>query len=428
MAPSRRIPTDEFRKVDVLRSELFFPTSRRTARSRLMKASMSEKISPFTPDDVLQIGVPSEQMINLYTKFGNGGLGVFLTGNYAVDPKHLDAPGNVVIAKEADSPTRRQQLARLASAAKMDGALAIVQISHAGRQTPVTVNPTPFSSSDVQLTKVVRGRKFGVPIPLSEEQVRTEVVERFAYAASVIYESGFDGIELQCAHGYLLSQFLSPTTNKRTDCYGGSVENRARVVLEVYAAIRELMPPETGFIVGMKMNSVEFQEGGLEATDAGMFAELFDGVGFDFIELSGGTFEKQQFCHTKETTLQREAFFQRFAHEIKPRVKRAVVYLTGGFRTVKGMVSAIENGDTDGVGMARPLAAEPDLVKKILHGGVQSAAFNPFDEDFSISNPAAGRQLHQAGSTCMEEADGDPCHGIMDLSDSETAKSFKETL
>ncbi|KAH7693979.1 Protein W06H8.2, partial [Aphelenchoides avenae] len=281
---------------------------------------MSEKISPFTPDDILQIGVPSEQMINLYTKFGNGGLGVFLTGNYAVDHKHLDAPGNIVIAKEADSPTRRQQLVRLASAAKMDGALVVVQISHAGRQTPITINPTPFASSDVQLTKVIRGRKFGVPVPLSEEQVRIEVVERFAYAASVIYEAGFDGVELQCAHGYLLSQFLSPTTNKRTDRYGGSVENRARVVLEVYAAIRKLMLPETGFMVGIKMNSAEFQDGGLEASEAGRFAELFD---------------------------------------IKPRVKRAVVYLTGGFRTVKGMVSAIENGDTDGIGIARPLAAEP---------------------------------------------------------------------
>lgn len=104
--------------------------------------------------------------------------------------KHLDAPGNIVIAKEADSPTRRQQLVRLASAAKMDGALVVVQISHAGRQTPITINPTPFASSDVQLTKVIRGRKFGVPVPLSEEQVRIEVVERFAYAASVIYEAG----------------------------------------------------------------------------------------------------------------------------------------------------------------------------------------------------------------------------------------------
>ncbi|KAH7707597.1 Protein F17A9.4 [Aphelenchoides avenae] len=386
-----------------------------------MKAALSEQISTYTPDRPLETGVPTDRLINLYQKFGNGGYGVLLTGNTMVHPTHLEAPGNIVIAKEIDTPHRRKQLARLAAAAKSDGALALVQLSHAGRQTPASVNPHPFSSSDVQLTQKLRGASYGKPIALTTEQVKTEVIDRFVFAAKAVKEAGFDGIQLHCAHGYLLAQFLSPTTNKRTDQYGGPVENRVRVVLEIYEAIRyaqapfeasfyfrrKEIPAETGFIIGAKMNSVEFQDQGLQTDDAAKVAEAFDKAGLDFIELSGGTDEHIQFFHAKESTKKREAYFLEFA---------------------AGMVAAIENGDADGIGLGRPVTAEPDIAKKLLSGQVQSVAQNYFEYDFALGIAACVTQMGQAGNTSIDEANGDPCYGIIDLSADTASKEYHQAV
>jgi 2,4-dienoyl-CoA reductase-like NADH-dependent reductase (Old Yellow Enzyme family) len=142
-----------------------------------------------------------------------------------------------VISQETDSEGKRSQLQKLAKAAKSNGALIIAQLNHCGRQTPSNINAAPFSASDVQLTVRIK-TSFGKPVPLTKEQIKTEVIDRFVYAALQCYEAGFDGIELHAAHGYLLTQFLSPTTNVRTDEYGGSAENRSRIVEEIYRAIR----------------------------------------------------------------------------------------------------------------------------------------------------------------------------------------------
>ncbi|KAH7693226.1 Protein F17A9.4, partial [Aphelenchoides avenae] len=238
----------------------------------------------------------------------------------------------------------------------------------------------------------------------------------------------FDGVQLHGAHGYLLAQFLSRTTNKRTDQYGGSVENRVRVILEIYEAIRKEIPAETGFIVGIKVNSVEFQDEGLQTNEAAEIARALDEAGFDFIELSGGTYEKLAFQHLRESTQKREAFFLEFAQQVRPAIKRAVVYLTGGFRTLPGMVAAVKSGDTDGVGLGRPIAAEPDIAQKLLYDGVQSSAYNHFEKDFGVSVSAATTQMAQAGNTTIEEANGNPCYGVVDLSSEEAAKKYKEAL
>ncbi|KIH48559.1 NADPH dehydrogenase domain protein [Ancylostoma duodenale] len=159
---------------------------------------------------------------------------------------------------------------------KQDGALAVAQLSHAGRQTPELINAHPFSCSDVQLMAKRRFMGFGKPVPLTVEQIKTEVIDRFVYAAKLAYEQGFDGVEIHAAHGYLLSQFMSPITNKRTDQYGGSPENRMRVVREIYEGIRKEIDSSTGFLVGIKTNSVEFQDNGLSVDDARLMCQMME--------------------------------------------------------------------------------------------------------------------------------------------------------
>lgn len=163
------------------------------------------------------------------------------------------------------------------------------------------------------------------------------------------------------------------------------MENRVRVVKEVYNAIRAELPASTGFIIGIKVNSVEFQEDGNSTDDAIQIAKALDAIGFDFLELSGGTYEKFQFFHAKDSTKKREAFFGEFASAIKPHIKNAVVYLTGGFRTVPAMVGAIQSGETDGIGIGRPVTAEPDLPKKLLSGKINGVPYSNFEHDFIVS-------------------------------------------
>lgn len=427
--PKYRTPFEKFTNPARLGEPLEFPTSKRTARNRIMKAGLSNMKGTYVPEDPVNSGLPTERLIRLWKRWGHGGFGLMLTGNVQVDPKHLEGPGNVVISKENESELRRTQMARWAQAAKADGGLALVQLSHSGRQTPTIVNPTPYSASDIQLNAKVYGREFGKPVPLTEPQIRTEVIDRFVYAAKAVKDAGFDGIELHGANGFLLAQFLSPSTNKRTDRYGGSAENRARIVLEIYDAIRREIPASTGFVIGVKLNSTDFQSDGLHVDDSAYIAELYDRTGFDFIELSGGSMENMATNFTpKESTAKREAYFVGFSEKIKPRVKRAKVYVTGGFRTVHGMVKAIDNGGTDGIGLARPTTAEPDVARKLVTGRVQSVALSHYEYNYPSGAMAAAIQMTKAGEKDFDEVRGEPSAGIPDFSTARAAWVFRHFL
>ena len=187
--------------------------------------------------------------------------------------------------------------------------------------------------------------------------------------------------------GYLLSQFLSPTTNQRTDKYGGSLENRARIIFEINDAIRKRVP--STFIVGIKVNSVEFQDKGFNADECRQLCESLEAARFDFVELSGGDYQHLAFNHQRESTKKREAFFLEFADTIVPALKKTKVYVTGGFRTIGGMVNALEN--IGGVGLGRPVCQEPDLPNKILSGKVKGAIEQNLDpNNFPLTNFAGG--------------------------------------
>lgn len=191
--------------------------------------------------------------------------------------------------------------------------------------------------------------------------------------------------------GYLLAQFLSPTTNHRTDTHGGPLPNRSRLIFLISAAIRARIPLSSSFTLGIKVNSVEFQEEGFTPQDCKLLCQELEAHEFDFIELSGGTYQRIAFEHRRESSKRREAFFLDFVDAVVPELKRTRTYVTGGLRTVGAMVEALKT--VDGVGLGRPAAHEFDLPNKILRGEVEGAAQHLIDEqDFPMSMVAAGSQ------------------------------------
>uniref|UniRef100_A0A0K0EQZ0 Oxidored_FMN domain-containing protein n=1 Tax=Strongyloides stercoralis TaxID=6248 RepID=A0A0K0EQZ0_STRER len=411
----------------ILGESLTFPTSKKVVKNRFLKAALTEKLVKWSPGNI-DTGVPNNDIINIYQKWGNGGFGMILTGNIQIDENHLESPGNMIIEEHLDSEERRKMFKKLAEAGKSGGGLMIVQLSHAGRQTPYSVNKTPYSCSEIKLSATPKPwLTFGNPIALTKNEIKTKIIDKFGYAAKFCYDCGFDGVEIHSAHGYLLAQFLSNTTNKRDDEYGGSIENKMRIIVEIYDEIRKKVPKEKGFVVGIKINSVEFQNEGLQTDEVVEVAKKLDEIGFDFIELSGGTYEKWIMETPANST--REGYFEIFAKSIKENIKNTKVYLTGGFRTVEGMVSSIQFGATDGIGLGRPITAEPDLPLKILNNKVNSAPINLLNpKGYAITNLCSGSQMIQMSKKPLKECNNDPCYEIMDTSNPEVVEKYSKKV
>lgn len=388
MAPKR------FEAEDVdpspLGQPLKFEFSGLTAKNRFMKAAMTERLSSWDPQVLETRGVPSPELINVYRRWGEGGFGVILSGNVMVEYDHLEAAGNPIIPPDAPFEGARFEAFRdMATQAKKEGSLFVAQLSHPGRQVSDAIQQHPISASDVQLEGNVMGMHFAKPRAMDKKDI-DHVVGAFAHAAEFAHKAGFDGVQLHGAHGYLLAQFLSKTTNKRTDEYGGSLPNRARIILDIAAAIRARVS-DPAFSVSIKLNSVEFQKDGFAPDDCVALCELLETHRFDHVELSGGTYEQLAFQHKRESTRKREAFFLEFAEQIAPRLTKTRVYIVGGLRTAAAMVRALES--VDGVSLARPVTHEFNLPKKILDGKVKAAIQYGLDEqDFGITNVAAGTQ------------------------------------
>ena len=384
-------------KVDVsaLAKPLHFHFANRDASNRFLKAAMTERLSSWSPQDLPKRGVPTKELINAYKRWGEGNIGLILTGNIMIDYDQLEAAGNAIIPPKAEfSGERFERFKELATQAKKNGSLVVGQVSHPGRQTEARLQPNPVSASDLQLKGKVMGMEFAQPHAASEQEIK-DIIVAFTHAAEYLYKAGYDGIELHGAHGYLLAQFLSQSTNKRTDQYGGSLMNRARLIREVAQSVREKVPASTGFILGIKINSVEFQNDGFDAEDCRhLCRSLEEDAHFDFVELSGGTYESMNQTFNRKSTENREAFFLEFAEVVVPALRQTKCYITGGLRTAQGMVKALES--VDGVGLARPLCQEPSLCGDILSGRVHAALKPRIDQqDFGLTNVAAGTQIRQ---------------------------------
>ncbi|KAI8630061.1 NADH oxidase [Xylariaceae sp. FL1651] len=395
---SPRIDAPRFRSAEAdpapLGKPLEYSFSKRIAPNRFLKAAMSERLSSFDKDDLASRGIPSAELIALCERWGKGVWGQILTGNVMIDPGHLEAAGNAIIPVDAPfHGPRFEAFKELATKAKANGSLIVAQVSHPGRQVPETIQNHPISASAVQLIAPNMGAKYAMP----REATRADldlVIEGFAHAAEFLEQAGFDGIQLHGAHGYLIAQFLSPTTNQRTDQYGGSLENRMRLVLEIAAAIKQRV--SSRFVLGIKVNSVEFQDKGLSSDDAILLCQALEKAQFDYVETSGGTYESTGFRHMKDSTRKRENFFIEFAARIAAPLTQTKVYTTGGFKTVGAMVDALK--DVDGVGIGRAAAQEPDLVLDILSGkvgGIMQLVLG--EDDFIRTLGLAAYQIGQLG-------------------------------
>jgi 2,4-dienoyl-CoA reductase-like NADH-dependent reductase (Old Yellow Enzyme family) len=332
-------------------------------KNRLAKASMTEGLA----DPWLRATPRHER---LYRRWSAGGAGLLLTGNVQVDRFCLERPGNVAL----DGNGGLDQLRAWAKAGTMAGNHLWMQIAHAGRQAPRYVTTRPVAPSAVQL-KVLGN--YGAPRALAESEI-LELVQRFAAAARTAREAGFTGVQVHAAHGYLISSFLAPVTNLRTDAWGGSLQNRARFLLETLRATRRAVGAD--FPVSVKLNSDDFRKGGFSAEDCLAVVELLNGEGVDLLEISGGTYEQPRLLGAdgaaasampaRASTRAREAYFIEYAEKIRAVAKMPLM-VTGGFRSRAAMEEALA-GACDVIGLARPLVSDPACPRKLLERSIES--------------------------------------------------------
>ena len=318
-----------------------------TLANRIAKAAMEENLA--NPDQT-----PSDQLLRLYQAWAEGGAGLLLTGNVMIDPSAMTGPGGVML----DDSQPLQRFRQWASIGRAQGAQFWMQINHPGRQMQANLGQPTVAPSAVGLEMGGLSKLFPSPQPLDEAQIGA-LIQRFARTAALAEASGFTGVQIHAAHGYLLSQFLSPLSNRRQDRWGGSLENRARLLLEVVKAVRAAVSP--GFCVAVKLNSADFQRGGFEPADARQVVLWLNDLAVDLVELSGGSYEApaMQGDARDGRTLAREAYFLEFARDIA-QVATMPLMVTGGIRRLEIAEQVLASGVAL-VGMATALALQPDL-------------------------------------------------------------------
>ncbi|MGW4367270.1 NADH:flavin oxidoreductase/NADH oxidase family protein [Nocardia takedensis] len=360
-----------------------------TLPNRLVKAAMEENMAE-------RGQLPGEPLFQLYRRWSEGGTGLLVTGNVMVHAEALTGPGGVVL--DAHSPA--EPFRRWSAAAKSGGARVWMQINHPGRQVRADMPGVAWAPSAIRVDLGKNSKRFAAPTAMSAPQIE-QTVRRFADTARRAEETGFDGVEIHAAHGYLLSQFLSPLTNRRTDQWGGSLANRARMLLDIVRAVRAEVSP--GFAVAVKLNSADFQRGGFDATDAATVIDWLAPLGVDAVELSGGSYEAPAMTGQAgdERSRSREAYFLSLAEELAATSPLPLV-LTGGVVRLP-VAEEILAGGIDLVGMGSALAVDPDLPNRWRTDADAKVTLEPIRIRDKAVASAAGmarvrRQLRRLGS------------------------------
>ena len=362
-------------------------------KNRIAKSAMSENMADIHNN-------PGKEFERLYRKWAEGGAGLVITGNIMVDSNALGEPRNIVIEK---NKSNTKYLKKLAKAGTVNKTQLWGQLNHPGKQTPRFLCADPVAPSAVSYAAPLN-KIFATPRALLEKEI-WQIINRFAYAAETLKKCGFSGVQIHGAHGYLVSQFLSPHHNQRNDEWGGSFENRMRFVLEIYQAIRKKVGKD--FPVGIKLNSADFMRGGFSEDESMRVVQILSEAGIDLIEISGGTYEAPVMMGKKSklkaSTEKREAYFLEYCEKVS-QITKTPILLTGGFRTRAAMDAALASEACQFIGLARSLAVDSEFANKLLanencESSVQpiSSGFKTLDKIFPLEITWYTQQLHRMG-------------------------------
>ncbi|ABG94907.1 possible oxidoreductase [Rhodococcus jostii RHA1] len=351
---------------EIFATDLFQPITLRSGQllpNRIAKAAMEEGMAAMGQ-------LPTEGLIELYRRWGAGGAGVLITGNVMVHAEALTGPGGVVL----DEGSPLGPFAAWAKAGKAGGAAMWMQISHPGRQIQANMPGVIWGPSEKAVDVGKHSKNFGRPTAMTPQQIH-DTVARFATTARRAEAAGFDGVEIHAAHGYLLSQFLSPLVNTRTDEWGGSLENRARMLLDIVREVRSQVSPT--FAVAVKLNSADFQRGGFDAADARTVIAMLAPLGVDLVEISGGSYESPAMSGrpVDGRTAAREAYFLELAAELAQN-SPVPLMLTGGITRRETAEHVLAN-NVALVGIGTALAVTPDLPARWRAGTDATASLKP---------------------------------------------------
>ncbi len=310
-------------------------------KNRLAKSPMSDSLGDGQGD-------PTEAQIRLYERWAEGGVALSFIGEVQGDPRFPEKPGNLVLGVDSNQSLFQS----LSSRAVIDGAHLWAQIGHAG-----ALSHPPISQPKGPSALNVEGLQCA---GMLKEEVQ-DLPDLYAKTALHAKTLGFSGVHIHAGHGFLLSQFLSPLFNHRHDSYGGSVEGRSRIVLEVIDKVRSAVGPT--FPIGIRINSTDQLEGGLIEDDALEVVRLLSETAIDLIDISGGTYFPGAKPSSDGTS--RGAYFLDFARRAK-EVTKIPLMLTGGFKRREQAIDAVSSGAVDMVGVARAMALEPRLANTWL--------------------------------------------------------------
>jgi 2,4-dienoyl-CoA reductase-like NADH-dependent reductase (Old Yellow Enzyme family) len=321
------------------------------------------------------------KLIKRMEQLARGEVGLIITGFAYVMPNGQAMPRQLGIHNNAMMPDLKKLTKRVHAA---NGKIAM-QIVHAGVQTMMSER----KDAPVWGPTAVQDKLFGwTPKAMTQREIK-ETVQAFALAAGRVKRAGFDAVQLHGAHGYLISQFLSPFRNKRTDKYGGPIENRARFLFETYRAVRKTVGKR--FPVLVKLNTKDFVRSGFHEKDAVFVAKRLDKMGIDAIEMSGGIPASGNLGPAREKIRQvsDEVYFLSYAKKIKKQVSAPLI-LVGGVRSLKAINHALDTGAADMVSMARPLVREPALVKRWKKGNHKKAKCVSCNQCFGAASSPEG--------------------------------------
>jgi len=333
-----------------------------TIKNRLVRSATHEGMAS-------EDGSVTDELVGLFKTLAEGGVGLIITGHAYVQPSGKAVPYQMGIDRDDLIPGLRKVSETVHEHG--DGCKVAMQLTHCGRQSFFLENTIAPSAALEPLTNKM-------PREMTIEEIE-ETIEAFAEAARRAEEAGFDAVQLHAAHGWLLNEFLSPYTNRRTDEYGGRTEKRVKIIEDIYKRTVDKVGKD--FPILIKMNVDDFLEGGINLNESRKIAERLSKVGFAAIETSGCMWEVM--TRSKEElgwepamvpesrinirSKDKEAYFLPYAREIK-KVINVPLILVGGIRSLDMIEKILAEGSADFVALSRPLIRQPDLPNRWLKG------------------------------------------------------------